>query len=131
MVVADTHIIIWNALSPKKLSKKARLQFDDANESDGIIFCDISLWEISMLIEKKRLVIDVPFLEFIDLIKVTTNYNFKPILPEIADISAQLSSIINSDPADRLLAATSLYFNVPLITADKNLIQSNYINTIW
>jgi len=131
MVVADTHIIIWNALSPEKLSKNARQQFDDANESDGIIFCDISLWEISMLIEKKRLVIDAPFLEFIDLIKFTTNYTFKPILPEIADLSAQLSTVINSDPADRLIAATSLYLNTPLITADKNLIQSNHLNTIW
>lgn len=55
MVTVDTHIIIWEALEPGKLSKKAKKEFDIANESEGIIFCDISLWEISMLIAKKRL----------------------------------------------------------------------------
>ncbi len=79
MVVADTHVIVWNALAPEKLSTKARKQVDEANEQDGIIFCDISLWEIAMLLEKKRLVIDVPFLEFIELLKMTVHYNFKPI----------------------------------------------------
>ena len=66
-IVADTHVIIWDALAPDKLSNKARKVFDEANDSEGILFCDISLWEISMLIDKERLIIDVPFLEFIEL----------------------------------------------------------------
>ena len=131
MVVADTHIIIWNALSPEKLSKKARLVFDQADESNGIIFCDISLWEISMLMEKNRLVIDVSFLEFIDLLKMTVHYIFKPISPGIADISAFLSPTINFDPADRLISATSIYLDAPLITADKNILRSKKVKSIW
>ena len=131
MVVADTHVIVWNALAPEKLSTKARKQFDEANETDGIIFCDIFLWEIAMLLEKKRLVIDAPFLEFIELLKMTVHYNFKPISPEIADLSAILSPIINSDPADRLISATSIYMNAPLITADKNIRRSRKVKTIW
>ena len=47
MLVADTHVIIWEALEPGKLSKKARLSFNKANESSGIIFCDISLGNIN------------------------------------------------------------------------------------
>jgi len=64
MVTVDTHIIIWEALEPENLSKKAKFAFDKANESSSIIFCDISLWEISMLITKKRLEIEIPFLGF-------------------------------------------------------------------
>ena len=74
MVTVDTHIILWDALDPGKISQKGRQQFDQANESDGILFCDISLWEISMLISKKRLEIDISYLEFIDLLKKTRNY---------------------------------------------------------
>jgi len=66
MVTVDTHIIIWEALEPKKLSKNTKRVFDKANECRSLIFCDISLWEISMLITKKRLEIEIPFLEFID-----------------------------------------------------------------
>lgn len=71
MVTVDTHIIIWEALDSGKLSKKAKYVFDKANASTGIIICDISLWEISMLMAKKRIEIEIPFLEFIDLIRMT------------------------------------------------------------
>lgn len=131
MVVVDTHIIIWDALEPDKLSKKARKAFDVANASDGIIFCDISLWEISMLFQKKRIEIDASYLEFIDLISTANNYIFQSIAPEIADISSSLVEEINSDPADRIISATSLYSNLPLITADKNLQKSKVIKTVW
>ena len=131
MVIVDTHIIIWEALDSGKLSKKAKYTFDKANESSGLIFCDISLWEISMLITKKRLEIEIPFLEFIDLIRTTRNYEFQSINPEIADISTNLSLEINADPADRIISATSIYSNSLLITADKNLRSSKLIKTIW
>jgi PIN domain nuclease of toxin-antitoxin system len=45
MITVDTHIIIWQALDPQKLSHKAILQFKEVNDSDGLIFCHISLWE--------------------------------------------------------------------------------------
>ncbi|MFQ6614225.1 MAG: type II toxin-antitoxin system VapC family toxin [Fidelibacterota bacterium] len=131
IVTVDTHIIIWEALEPGKLSKKAKHAFDRANESDGLIFCDISLWEISMLITKKRLEIEIPFLEFIDLIRTTRNYTFQSISPEIADISTNLGSEINSDPVDRIIAATAIYSNSLLITADQNFINSKLVSTIW
>ena len=69
MVIADTHIIVWKALKPSMLSKEAKKSIDIANETDGIIFCEISLWEIAMLIQKKRIEIDVSYIEFINLIK--------------------------------------------------------------
>ena len=131
MVTADTHVIIWEALDPKQLSKKAQNQFRKANESDGIIFCDISLWEISMLISKNRLEIEASFIEFIDLLSKTRNYVFQRINPQIADISNGMLKDINSDPADRIIAATSIFTNSDLITADKNLQRSKFIKTIW
>ena len=54
MIIADTHIILWDALKPELLSKKAKDALNNANESDGIVFCEISLWEIAMLIHKNK-----------------------------------------------------------------------------
>ena len=65
MIIADTHIIIWDALKPDLLSKKAKEALRIANETVGILFCEISLWEIAMLIQKKRIKIDVSYVEFI------------------------------------------------------------------
>jgi PIN domain nuclease of toxin-antitoxin system len=131
MVTADTHIIIWNALKPELLSKKARKSIDKANETDGIIFCEISLWEIAMLIKKRRIVIESSYSEFIKLVLVSNNYFLRGISPEIADLSVNLPSEINQDPTDRIICATSILNNAPLITADKNLIKSNILKTAW
>lgn len=43
MITVDTHVIICDALKPDLLSKKATNAIRDANQTDGIIFCDISL----------------------------------------------------------------------------------------
>ena len=131
MIVADTHVIVWNALRSEKLSKKAKRAISVANEGDGIIFCEISLWEIAMLIEKKRLIIEVTYLDFINLVKASNKYIFQPITPEIADLSTQLKSEAIIDPADCIIAATSVILNAPLVTADKSLQKSKEITTIF
>ena len=131
MIVADTHIIIWNALKPEMLSRKAEKAISAANNSDGIIFCDISLWEIAMLMHKGRLSIDVEYLEFIKLILESNNYVYRGITPEIARLSAELFSDNNKDPADRIIAATSIIENAKLVTADKKLRQFGKVTTIW
>ena len=131
MITVDTHIIIWNALRPEMLSSKAQKTIDEANSSDGIIFCEISLWEIAMLMKKKRIEVQTSYLEFIDLIKASNNYIFHGITPEIADLSTQLPDEINFDPADRIIASTSIISNTSLVTADDNLLKFKKIRTIW
>jgi len=131
MIVVDTHIIIWNALKPEMLSEKAEKAISAANNSDGIIFCEISLWEIAMLMHKERLSIDIEYLEFIGRILESNKYVFMGITPEIATLSTDLLSDNNKDPADRIIAATSIIENAKLVTADKKLRQSKKVATIW
>jgi PIN domain nuclease of toxin-antitoxin system len=131
MVTADTHIIIWNALKPDLLSSKAREFIDRANGTDGISVCEISLWEIAMLMQKQRIDIDVSYLEFINLIKASNNLIMRGISPEIAELSTNLPPEINQDPADRIICATSIITNIELVTADKNLLKSPLVRTIW
>jgi len=131
MIVVDTHIIIWNALKPEMLSGRAERAISAANNSDGIIFCEISLWEIAMLMHKERLSIDVEYTEFIQLILESDKYVSRGITPEIAWLSAGLFWGNNKDPADRIIAATSIIENAGLVTADNELRQSKKVATIW
>ncbi len=131
MVTIDTHIIIWDALKPDLLTKIAKETIDKANATDGIIVCEISLWEIATLMQKQRLKIDVSYIDFIKLIKTSNNYIFKGITPEIADLAVNLPSEINQDPADRIICATAISTKTDLITADKNLRNSTMFKTIW
>lgn len=131
MIVVDTHVIIWDALKPKLLSKEAKNAINEANERDGIIFCEISLWEIAMLIKKARMSIDTSYQDFIKMVFLSNKYQFKGITPEIAELSTSLPEEVNKDPADRIIAATSLIYKIPLVTTDKNLLNADSIKTIW
>ena len=53
-----------------------------------------------------------------------------PITPEIAVCSTELV-LPRGDPADRLIAATSVFEKAPLITADHRLRESPELATIW
>lgn len=131
MIVADTHIIIWDALAPEKLSKKAKTAIIEANEGDGIIFCDICLWEIAMLINRNRIKVDVIYKEFINLLFSSNNYILQKIDPDIADLSTRIFKNTENDPADKLIASTAVIKKAKLVTADKAMRSSSEVATIW
>jgi len=131
MIVADTHVIIWDALKPELLSLQAKKTIREANRLDGIIFCEISLWEIAMLMKKGRLSVDVNYQEFIRLVSDSNNYIFKGISPKIAELSTHLFSTTNKDPADRIISATAIIEKANLVTSDKILRRSKKVQTIW
>ena len=84
-----------------------------------------------MLLEKGRIQIDRDCQSFLDLLIQANRTHVQPITPRIAALAAQLPPEINRDPADRLIVATALAENVPLLTADRNLQASALITTIW
>lgn len=131
MIVADTHILVWNALEPYKISDPARYVFDQANDSSGIVISDITLWEIAMLMKKKRFDPGTDYDTFIRLVLSANNYILKGISPDIAGLSVSLAAELNKDPADRLITATAINMDLPLVTADINIQKSKLVQTIW
>ncbi len=129
MILLDTCAIIWDALAPSKLSSDAAKAINDA-END-LIICDISIWEISMLIKRNRLSVDGTAAEFVGLALQARNFLIQEITPPIAELSVNFGQVLNNDPADRLISAASILLNAPLVTADKNLRDASLIETIW
>jgi PIN domain nuclease of toxin-antitoxin system len=129
MIVLDTCAVIWDALDASRLTPKAKKAI--SHHESELIICDISIWEIAMLIKRKRLVIAFDITGFIQLVLQSRNFHIQEITPEIADLSVNFDSEINNDPADRLIAATAILSNAPIITADQNLRKATMIKTIW
>jgi PIN domain nuclease of toxin-antitoxin system len=127
MITLDTCSLVWLSLSPDRLSKNAK----KAIKNNSLIMSDISLWEIAMLTKSGRLIIDTSYSEYIELLLSSFGIQVNPITPEIARMSVDFDDSVNRDPADRIIAATSLVEDAPLVTADKNLIKAKIINTIW
>lgn len=130
MIILDTCVLIFDALSPAKLSSKAKKTIKEAEKHAMLSCCDISLWEISMLIQKKRLHPGVDALTFLNLILEARCIHVLPITPPIAVLSTTYP-FKHQDPADRMIASTALHYQAPLLTCDQHLTEISELNIIW
>lgn len=131
MILLDTCAIIWDALDQSRLTARAVNAIDKADQHGALIMSDISAWEIAMLVKKGRLEIDTNAANFMTLYLQSRNISVIHISPEIAELSTSFGTDISNDPADRLIAATSIIHNAQLVTADEKLLQSDIVDTLW
>jgi len=131
VIVLDTCVLVFDALAPDKLSSKA-LRAVENGDKQGILVCsDISLWEISMLIKKGRLDPGTDTISFINMVLSARKIKVMPITPEIAYMSSFHKAFVHHDPADRLIAATTLHYKGSLVTCDGLLCNIRELSTIW
>ena len=130
MIVLDTHALVYDALAPVRLSVRARKAIDHAFATRELAYCDISLWEIAMLVARDRLDPGMDARQFLDDLIAARRLQVLPITPEIAVLS-QSDAFSHGDPADRLIAATALYHRAQLVTSDSRLRKLTQIATVW
>ena len=131
MILLDTCAIIFAALAPEKMAKKAAEEIARGTESKKLACSDISLWEMAMLISKGRLKPAADPLMFISSVVTAYNLTLLPIIPEIAVLSTDERLFSHKDPCDRIIAATALHYKIPLITSDTTLRAVAGLKTIW
>jgi PIN domain nuclease of toxin-antitoxin system len=130
LIVLDTHALIYDALTPARLSARARKAVELAFTKRELACSDISLWEIAMLIARKRLIPVIDARQLLDDIIAARHVRVLPITSEIAVLSrSDMSS--HGDQADRLIAATALLHRAPLIASDARLRKLKEGATIW
>ena len=131
MIVLDTCILIFDALTPERLSPAARAAIEDGERNRHLACAGISLWEIAMLITKGRLAVGIGAQAFLQDVLAARTIRVQPITAEIATLSATHPAFSHGDPADRLIAATALALRCPLVTSDDRLRSVAGLNTIW
>jgi len=131
-VVADTHTIIWYLRSPEKLSTNAVTSLDNAlNNGESIFISAISLVEMNYLVEKNR----IPTSSLEQLLQLIddplVNLFVVPLDTPVAKAFTQIPREIVPEMGDRIIAATSLYLGLPLVTKDHKIRNLSNIQTIW
>jgi PIN domain nuclease of toxin-antitoxin system len=130
-VVADTHSAIWYLLVSGKLSQNALDAFDHAARlGDPIYLASLSLVEVIYLVEKKRL----PEIALDRLNSALTGglpgFVLGPLDLAVAQAVRHIPRDLIPDMPDRIIAATALHLNLPLVTCDHKLHAAG-IPTIW
>lgn len=131
MSVLDTHSLVWWADATSKLSKKARQAATAAARRRELVASAISFFEIATLECRGRLKLKIPASEWFVHLRVLPELTIQPVTDEIAERAGALGDVFPGDPADRLIAATALVLDVPLITYDTKLREVPGLTTIW
>lgn len=132
MIVIDTHVLVWWVSGDKSLSATAAKAIKDTLDNGGeVIVSSISAWEISMLIEKDRLILSMDVENWLDEVTQIDGVRFVPVNNEIGIKSTVLPGEFHKDPADRMIVATARKLAVPLVTADEKIRDYEHVKTVW
>ena len=132
MIVLDTHVLVWWVDGEmKKLSRKARQALEQHGRRNELLVCSLSFFEITTLERRGRLRFKMPASDWLSQVRRLPEYRIQPLTDEIAERAGQFGDTFPGDPADRMIAATALLREVPLVTYDEKLRGVEYLKTIW
>jgi PIN domain nuclease of toxin-antitoxin system len=116
-LLLDTHLLIWLAMFPDRLSQAARILVDDPRNEP--IFSAASIWEAAIKSAQGRADFRIdPRLLYQGLLD--NGYTELPITSRHA-VHIDALPAIHKDPFDRLLLAQAIGEGVTLVTADAQL----------
>lgn len=116
-VLADTHLLVWSAISPERLSAAAQASLEDPQNE--VIFSTVSIWETAIKHARGRpdFILEPSTLR-LGLLDV--GYRELLITSEHAIAVTHLPPL-HGDPFDRLLVAQARVEGLVLLTADTTL----------
>ncbi len=116
MLNLDTHIVV-HALAGTLKPQEQHILERQAWGVSAIVF-----WELAKLVKLGRISLN---LDDPNMARALDSLHVWPISLRIAQVSTNLD--FRSDPADELIAATSVVHGIPLVTRDQKIRQSKIV----
>ena len=115
----DTCALIWLGMGGGDLSADARRRITAAS---ALHYSSISTWEIARLMQEKKVFIPNDAVGFVEDLREQYGLDAIPPTDDIMILAAQLPDF-HKDPADRIIIATSLAYNLTIVTGDSKFPQ--------
>jgi PIN domain nuclease of toxin-antitoxin system len=129
--VTDTHPLIWySSRKHARLSPRAVRIFDQAFAGRALIVIPAAaLWEISLLVEHNRIQLRESFEQWTAALASRDGIDVAALGVDVIIESHHLR--FHGDPFDRTIVATARVMDLPLITKDQRIIDSNLVEIAW
>lgn len=115
-LLLDTHIFLWAAEQPKKLSPKV---LDAVKNPENTLFLSVvSVWEIQIKTQIGKLTLPLPANEFVSVQRALNQIYSLPVLEPHIWLLDTLP-MHHKDPFDRLLIAQALAEKYQIVTTDQ------------
>ena len=122
-ILLDTHILVWLMNDDPTLTEKEKNLIRNTTKNNLLIISAISIWEISLLVSKGKIVINQEIYQWTNSLLSLPYMRLIPIDANIAIQSCNLPGLIHTDPADRMIIATSRILDIPILTRDKEILK--------
>ena len=129
MVLLDTHVLLWWALDPERLSSAAAASLQ-AMERRGGFASAVSIWELGVKVQCGKLDLGISIAEFARRLQKSTILELLPVTTAVWLRSLELPWD-HRDPADRVIVATAILQDVPLLTADAEIQRFRGVSCVW
>lgn len=116
-ILLDTHLLIWTATRPERLTPAARAHLGDPD--NVLFFSAVSVWEIGIKRELQRLDFQIDSQKLRDLL-LANDYQ-EVDLTSRHGLAVQDLPLLHRDPFDRALIAQAVCEGLTLITADADI----------
>ncbi len=120
MILPDTHTLIWYTSLNPRLGPLADRRIREAIADRDAAFSAISVWEVALLLARRRLTLDVTALQWRQSLLEAGLIEI-PVDGAIAARSVNLADF-HDDPADRIIMATAQAGH-ELITDDRDILN--------
>ena len=116
-ILLDTHLLVWTATRPERLSARARSFLEDPRNL--LFFSAVSIWEIGIKRRLERLdfQLDPERLRNQFLVNGYNEIDFT----SLHGLAVQALPLLHRDPFDRALIAQARCENLVLMTADRDI----------
>ena len=126
-LLLDTHIWLWSALEPARLSRRvSRALVDSTNE---LWLSPMSVWEALVLARKKRVALEPSPGQWVRRALNELPIHEAHLNHEVA-IRSETITLGHNDPVDRFIVATALVHDLTLVTADRRLLKGRHAPTL-
>jgi len=129
VILLDTHALLWWALDPDHLSRTAAETIATMEQHGGFA-SSISIWELGIKVQRGKLDLPITVDELarrverggaVELLSIDTTTWLRSLNLDWA----------HRDPADRLIVATALMKEVPVLTKDRILHDFEGVECVW
>ncbi len=125
--ILDTHAWVWWVQADPRLDQRTINALDALPPDDRPQVCDISLWEVAMLVTLGRLTLGEPLESWLDAAADPRSVGVLPVTPAIAAEVERLPETFHRDPADRLIVASCRALARPLVTRDHAIARARLV----
>lgn len=124
--VTDTHCLVWYFLNDARLSPSFKRLFDKQEKGGQVVVPTIVLAELIHLSRKNKT--PLSFEQTLHFLQEETRFEIHPLSETIIE---EMIPLTHLEIHDAVIVATALHLDVPLMTVDHEIIDSDLVQILY